>query len=78
MFPHMNSRPVRVYAVTLDGEGWVGVGADVDRCRGHEHDTPELAKLCALHRMQPGRDNGRVVLLPLGRDRRRRNARAFG
>jgi hypothetical protein len=59
--------------VKIDGEGWIGVGADVGRCHGHGHPTPELAKLCALHRALPAAA-GNVVLLPVqtaARERRR-------
>ena len=63
-----------MFAVKVDGEGWVGVSADVDRCHGHAHPTPELAKLCALHRGQPGGPDGNVVLMPVlpGRAMRQR------
>ncbi len=50
----------------VDGEGWVGVSADTSRCHGHGHPTPELAKLCALHRAQPAAAaEDKVVLMPV-------------
>ena len=52
-------------AVKLDGEGWVGVTTIGQRCRGHRHDTPEQAKLCALHRDGSEELALNVVLLPL-------------
>ena len=59
----------------VDGQGWVGVGADIARCDGHGHPTPELAKLCVLHRARPADPDGKVVLLPVApaaaADRRR-------
>jgi hypothetical protein len=61
-----------VYAVKLDGEGWLGVSVDVGRCHGHGHETPELAKLCALHRQQAVAPRWGVVLLPLPPVKRRR------
>jgi hypothetical protein len=74
-----NSRPVRLYAVKLDGEGWVGVSADLGRCHGHEHETPELARLCALHRLQEGSGAGDgVLLLPVRRSSTGGAARASG
>jgi hypothetical protein len=76
-----NSRQVRVYAVKLDGEGWLGVSTDMGRCHGHGHETPELAKLCALHRLRALPANSNVVLLPVappGHGQRRRIARASG
>jgi len=60
----MNSNRTRVYAVKVEGEGWLGVGDDVSRCDGHAHETPELAKLCALHRAGPAAGRN-VVLLPV-------------
>jgi hypothetical protein len=59
--------------VKVDGQGWIGVAADVGRCHGHGHPTPELAKLCALHRALPGAA-GNLVLLPVrpGAPRERR------
>jgi hypothetical protein len=60
-----SQKQVRTYAVKIDGEGWVGVSADTSRCHGHGHPTPELAKLCALHRSQPPDSAGKVVLLPV-------------
>lgn len=79
-FPlRQNSRQVRVYAVKVDGEGWLGVGTDLGRCQGHGHETPELAKLCALHRLQSRPSDSNVVLLPLAAPGpRRRAARASG
>lgn len=56
---------VRVIAVKLNGEGWVGVSTIGDRCLGHAHETPELARLCALHRegaLHPGQN---VLLMPV-------------
>ena len=65
-----NTRQVRVHAVKLDGEGWIGVSPYGDRCHGHGHSTPELAKLCALHLLPaPGSDEN-IVLLPLPAARR--------
>jgi len=64
--------------VKVDGEGWVGVSADVDRCHGHAHQTPELAKLCALHRSQPSGPGGNLVLLPVTPTARRERRRAAG
>jgi hypothetical protein len=75
----LKSRQVRVYAVKLDGEGWVGVCTDMARCHGHGHQTPELARLCALHRLGPPAPGTNVVLLPvLPSSNRRRIARASG
>ena len=73
---HRSQKQVRTFAVKLDGEGWVGVSADTGRCHGHAHPTPELAKLCALHRAQPADAQGdNVVLMPVlpaaPRERRR-------
>jgi hypothetical protein len=72
---HPSQKQVRTFAVKLDGEGWVGVSADTGRCHGHAHPTPELAKLCALHRAQPARGRAdNVVLMPVPaapRERRR-------
>jgi hypothetical protein len=72
---HRSQKQVRTYAVKIGGEGWVGVSADTSRCDGHAHPTPELAKLCALHRAQPVDVDGNVVLLPVlpaaPRERRR-------
>jgi hypothetical protein len=62
---HPSQKQVRTYAVKVDGEGWVGVSTDTSRCHGHGHPTPELAKLCALHRSQPPGGDGNVVLLPV-------------
>ena len=56
---------VRVVAVKLNGEGWIGVTTIGQRCRGHGHLTPELAKLCALHRDGGGERALNVILLPL-------------
>ena len=76
---HQHPRQVRVYAVKLDGEGWLGVGTDLGRCQGHGHETPELAKLCALHRLQSRPSESNVVLLPLAAPGPgRRAARASG
>jgi hypothetical protein len=71
-----SQKQVRTYAVKVDGEGWVGVSADTSRCHGHGHPTPELAKLCALHRAQPAAAAAdKVVLMPVppapARERRR-------
>jgi len=72
---HPNLKQVRTYAVKVEGEGWIGVSVETGRCHGHGHQTPELAKLCALHRAATVAATGNVVLLPLpapaGRDRRR-------
>jgi hypothetical protein len=62
---HPSQKQVRTFAVKLDGEGWLGVSADVGRCQGHAHPTPELAKLCALHRARPAGADGNVVLMPV-------------
>jgi hypothetical protein len=62
---HRSQKQVRTYAVKIDGEGWIGVSADTARCHRHGHPTPELAKLCALHRAQPAGAGGNVVLLPV-------------
>ncbi len=62
---HRSQKQVRTFAVKIDGEGWVGVSADIGRCHGHGHQTPELAKLCALHRAQPLAADGNIVLLPV-------------
>jgi len=62
---HRSQKQVRTFAVKLDGEGWVGVSADVGRCHGHAHPTPELAKLCALHRARPAGADDNVVLMPV-------------
>jgi hypothetical protein len=70
MLLHLNSTAVRVLAVKLDGEGWVGVSTDAGRCHGHGHETPELAKLCALHRLQAPAGDGKVLLLPVAGGRR--------
>jgi hypothetical protein len=64
--------------VKVDGEGWIGVSADAGRCHGHGHQTPELAKLCALHRLQPAGAAGNVVLLPVAPPSRRERRRAAG
>jgi hypothetical protein len=77
----MNARRIWIYAVKVDGEGWLGVGDDVGRCDGHGHETPELAKLCALHRQQAPPPARNVVLLPVAPSRRgdqRRIAKASG
>ncbi len=70
-----NQKRVRMFAVKVDGEGWLGVSSVGDRCRGHGHDTPEQAKLCAMHRTRGWEPAPNVVLLPLpqppARDRRR-------
>lgn len=75
-----NTQLVHTIAVKVDGEGWIGVSQLADRCRGHGHDTPEQAKLCALHRGHvPGRDQQNLVLLPMPepvRPQRRQPARA--
>ncbi len=73
-----STQQVRTVAVKVDGEGWIGVSELGDRCRGHGHDTPEQAKLCALHRVHaPGRDQN-VVLLPLPRPARTGRRRGAG
>lgn len=54
-----------ICAVKLDQAGWLGVSVDAGRCLDHVHETPELAKLCALHREQALRPDGGLVLLPL-------------
>lgn len=61
----------------VDGEGWIGVGAEIGRCHGHGHPTPELAKLCALHRSLPTAA-GNVVLLPVQPATARERRRAAG
>jgi hypothetical protein len=76
-----NPGQVRTFAVKLDDEGWVGVSALGDRCRGHAHPTPELAKLCALHRARGAWAGQNVVLLPLSepaQPARRSRRRAAG
>lgn len=60
-----NPRRIRVHAVKLDREGWIGVGPTADRCDGHRHPTPELAKLCALHREGAVDADSNIVLLPV-------------
>jgi hypothetical protein len=74
---HRSSRQVRTFAVKIDGEGWIGVGADIGRCHGHGHPTPELAKLCALHRSLPAVDEN-VLLLPVTPSRAAERRRAAG
>ncbi len=76
----MNARRIRIYAVKVDGEGWLGVADDVGRCHGHGHETPELAKLCALHRQVAPARRGNLVLLPVRATgaRERRVAGALG
>jgi hypothetical protein len=74
MLLHLNSTAVRVLAVKIDGEGWVGVSTDLGRCHGHRHETPELAKLCALHRLQAPAGDGKVLLLPVTGGRHGRQA----
>ncbi len=77
----LNSNRVHVYAVKLDGDGWVGVTVDLGRCHGHGHETPELARLCALHRLQVVDPDCNVVLMPMLRPRpteTRRISRASG
>ena len=60
------SNAIRVHAVKLDRSGWVGVGPTADRCEDHRHQTPELAKLCALHREgERALAAPNVVLLPV-------------
>lgn len=62
----MNSkRRLTVCAVKLDHAGWLGVSVDAGRCSDHAHETPELAKLCALHREHRARPDCNVVLLPI-------------
>jgi hypothetical protein len=76
----MKARRIRVYAVKVDGEGWLGVADDVGRCHGHGHETPELAKLCALHRQGTPPGGGNMVLMPVAASRgsERRIAKASG
>jgi hypothetical protein len=74
----MNARRIWIYAVKVDGEGWLGVGDDVGRCDGHGHETPELAKLCALHRAQPADAGSNVVLMPVPAAVPRERRRAAG
>ena len=59
----MQSKQLRTYAVRVNDEGWIGVGEEVDRCRGHGHETPELAKLCALNRQESQGTN--LLVLPV-------------
>jgi hypothetical protein len=59
------NKQVRTYAVKVEAVGWVGVSADTGRCQDHGHPTPELAKLCALHRAQPVAAEGNVILMPV-------------
>ena len=73
-----NSRQVRVHAVKLDGEGWIGVSPHGDRCRGHGHPTPELAKLCVLHGLPMPDLEPNVVLLPMPAAQRPDEHRAAG
>ena len=54
-------------AVKLGDEGWIGVTTIGQRCSGHGHDTPEQAKLCALHRDGSDERALNVVLLPLAK-----------
>jgi hypothetical protein len=75
---HRSQKQVRTYAVKLDGEGWVGVSTDTSRCHGHAHATPELAKLCALHRAQPADAGSNVVLMPVPAAVPRERRRAAG
>ena len=74
---HRSTRIVRTLAVKVDGEGWIGVCDDAGRCHGHGHSTPELAKLCALHRSLPAVDPN-VVLLPVASSADRQRKRAAG
>ena len=67
-----------MFAVKVDGEGWVGVSADIGRCHGHAHPTPELARLCALHRAQPADTDDNVVLMPVPPGLPRERKRAAG
>lgn len=67
------SQRVGIFAVKVDGEGWVGVSSDLGRCHGHGHETPELAKLCAFHLAAAPPPGSNVVLLPVTvRDQRAR------
>ncbi|HXM57973.1 MAG TPA: hypothetical protein VOB72_21430 [Candidatus Dormibacteraeota bacterium] len=76
---HRSPRQIRTFAVKVEGEGWIGVAAEAGRCHGHGHQTPELAKLCALHRAQPaGAGDNNVVLLPVAPPARRERRRAAG
>jgi len=75
---YRSQKQVRTFAVKLNGEGWVGVSADTGRCHGHAHPTPELAKLCALHRAQPADAQGKVVLMPVPPAAPRERRRAAG
>jgi hypothetical protein len=62
-----STRRVTPSAVKLPPNGWVGVGIYVGRCQGHVHETPELAKLCAMHREQGAVGDPEVLLMPLPR-----------
>jgi hypothetical protein len=73
-----SSRQARTLAVKIDDEGWIGVAADLGRCHGHRHPTPELAKLCALNRAQPVGASGNVLLLPVSSSSPRAPRRASG
>ena len=75
---HRSQKQVRTFAVKVDGEGWVGVSADIGRCHGHAHPTPELAKLCALHRARPAGADDNVVLMPVRPSLPRERKRAAG
>jgi hypothetical protein len=72
-----STRQARTLAVKIDDEGWIGVSADLGRC-DHRHPTPELAKLCALNRAQPGGASGNVLLLPVSSSNPRPARRASG
>jgi hypothetical protein len=72
-----STRQARTLAVKIDDEGWIGVSADLGRC-DHRHPTPELAKLCALHRAQPVGTSGNVLLLPVPASSPRPARRASG
>ena len=58
---------IRVVAVKVDDDGWMGVTTAGQRCHGHRHDTPEQAKLCALHRDRIDERPLNIVLLPLAK-----------
>ncbi len=61
----MSSRRPTVSAVKVQSAGWLGVSPVAGPCHRHGHETPELAKLCALHREQVREPEENIVLLPL-------------